>query len=189
MLHLDALPAVPWKNGGGTTRNLAVEPQDAGFDDFLWRVSVADVARSGEFSQFAGVDRTIVLLSGDGMVLRSGEGVEFVLNTPFVPYAFRGETAIEAKLLGGATRDFNVMSRRGRADATVEVWRKNAVISRPADQAVWFCARGQFRLLGARLGAGSVLRTSRVTAGVRLIAESPDAILIGALFTLKRSAA
>ncbi len=141
---------------------------------------------AGEFSQFAGVDRTIVLLSGAGMILHSADGSEHTLNTPFVPYSFAGETAIDAKLLGGATRDFNVMTRRDQAGARVEVWRKHAVISRPADQAVWFCARGRFRLLGAMLAAGCVLRTTRLTPGVRLVAESPDAVLIGALITLKR---
>lgn len=184
MMNVDALPAVPWRNGGGTTRNLAVEPEGAGFDDFLWRVSIADVTQSGEFSQFAGVDRTILLLSGDGMILRAGDGSEIALTTPFVPHEFRGETAIEAILTGSATRDFNVMTRRGRARAQIQVWRTGGVLSHNVDEAVWLCPRGQFRLLGAPLPAGCWWRTSRVMAGVRLIAETPGAVLIGALITL-----
>lgn len=34
VMKIDALPAVPWKNGGGVTRNLAIEPEAAGLDDF-----------------------------------------------------------------------------------------------------------------------------------------------------------
>ena len=36
--------AQPWKNGGGVTREIAVEPPGAGFDSFGWRVSTAVVA-------------------------------------------------------------------------------------------------------------------------------------------------
>ncbi len=148
MIQVDALPAIPWRNGGGATRNLAVEPEDAGFDDFLWRVSIAEVTQSGSFSQFPGVDRTIVLLSGDGMVLRSADGSQFALTTPFVPHDFPGETAMDATLTGSATRDFNVMTRRGHARAIVQVWRNGGIVSCDADQAVWYCAHGQYRFLG-----------------------------------------
>lgn len=34
------LVAVPWKNGGGLTREVAAFPADAGLDTFVWRVSV-----------------------------------------------------------------------------------------------------------------------------------------------------
>ncbi len=187
MIQVDALPAIPWRNGGGTTRNLAVEPDGAGFDDFLWRVSIADVAQSGGFSQFPGVDRTIVLLNGDGMILSAADGSQIALNTPFVPHDFPGETAMDATLIGSATRDFNVMTRRGHARAIVQVWRNGGIVSCDADQAVWLCPRGQYRVLGALLPAGYALRTSRVMAGVRLFAETPDAILIGALITLEGS--
>ncbi|HEV7980797.1 HutD family protein [Amycolatopsis sp.] len=61
---------VPWKNGGGVTREVA-----GGFSDFGWRVSVADVSTSGPFSVFPGVDRTIMGVEGSGMVL-SLDGVE-----------------------------------------------------------------------------------------------------------------
>ena len=50
----------PWRNGGGVTRELASSPE--GVDDFDWRVSIAEVTASGDFSRFPGVDRTIVRL-------------------------------------------------------------------------------------------------------------------------------
>ena len=64
MLHrfaLADLSASPWKNGGGSTREIVCRPPGAGMDGFDWRVSVATIARSGPFSVFTGVDRVIVL--------------------------------------------------------------------------------------------------------------------------------
>jgi len=54
----------PWKNGGGTTRDIASSPPGASLDDFVWRLSLAQVDRDGPFSRFDNVDRTLVLLSG-----------------------------------------------------------------------------------------------------------------------------
>src|SRR5271169_1584989 len=100
---VESLTRVPWKNGAGTTRNLAVSPDGAGFDDFVWRVSLAEVSASGSFSLFPGVDRTILLWEGKGMTLRAGDGAEFGLTTLFEPHALRGETEIEATLVDGPT--------------------------------------------------------------------------------------
>src|SRR5690606_25402118 len=60
---------MPWKNGGGVTVEIAVHPQDASVDDFDWRVSMATVASDGSFSVFPGIDRTLSVLEGDGIVL------------------------------------------------------------------------------------------------------------------------
>jgi hypothetical protein len=44
---------VPWKNGGGVTREVAAcYPQGGDGQDFLWRVSIATVAGNGPFSHF-----------------------------------------------------------------------------------------------------------------------------------------
>jgi environmental stress-induced protein Ves len=51
-----------WKNGGGTTTQILVEPQGAA--RLAWRVSVADVAASGPFSSFPGYERHIVVIEG-----------------------------------------------------------------------------------------------------------------------------
>ena len=55
---------MPWKNGGGTTIEIAVSPHGAGLDDFDWRVSMAHVASHGPFSLFPNIDRTLAVLSG-----------------------------------------------------------------------------------------------------------------------------
>ena len=39
---------VPWKNGGGVTRELLRLPADGG-DDWTLRISVADIAADGPF--------------------------------------------------------------------------------------------------------------------------------------------
>ena len=112
----------PWKNGGGATREIACWPAGTGLDSFDWRISVATIAADGAFSVFAGIDRSITLLSGDGVLLHGEHGTHR-LDQPLVPFAFAGETPIRATLLGGASEDFNVMTRRGRCRADVKVWR------------------------------------------------------------------
>lgn len=119
-----------WKNGGGNTREIAVWPPAAGMDDFIWRLSVADIERDGPFSAFPGIDRQIVLLEGAGVTLRADDGsFSHQLCNPGEPFAFSGDTGLQATLLGGATRDFNVMTRRGHCRARVEAFREGFAVS------------------------------------------------------------
>ncbi|OON71465.1 HutD/Ves family protein [Streptomyces tsukubensis] len=114
---------MPWKNGGGTTREVAsgtVRPATAGpADGFDWRVSVADVDAGGPFSAFPGIDRVITLVEGEGMVL-TVEGTTRTVE-PLDPFAFSGDAATDCLLKSGAVRDMNVMTRRGRASAEVHI--------------------------------------------------------------------
>ncbi len=117
---------VPWKNGGGTTREVAVgEPRPGG--GFAWRLSLASVAAAGPFSSFPGVDRTILLVSGEGMELRFTDEVPprvVRVDRPFEPVRFAGETATTCALLGGPVVDLNVMTERARATHALEVVRE-----------------------------------------------------------------
>lgn len=121
VIHFDALKAVPWKNGLGITREVAVEPPGASMDDFLWRVSIADVDTASPFSRFPGIDRTIVLLQGDGFTMTLDGERTHALTTPCVPFAFPGEARVEVALAGGATRDFNLMVRRSDIRGAIDV--------------------------------------------------------------------
>jgi uncharacterized protein len=136
------LIAAPWKNGGGVTREIAAYPHGAGFDTFIWRVSLADVARPGPFSSFAGIDRTLVLLSGAGMLLDEAQGRTHALERPYDIARFAGEAAVDARLIDGATRDFNLMIRRGAATGDIDVWRGGESHTASADTLLLFCAAG-----------------------------------------------
>ena len=115
----------PWKNGGGVTREVVSVPGQTGAAgaDFDWRVSIAHIAASGPFSSYAGIDRVITLLEGPGVHLRSPDGpIDHRLDTPLAPFAFPGEAAIHADLLGADCHDFNVMTRRDACAAPQSLW-------------------------------------------------------------------
>lgn len=154
--NTDQLPATPWKNGGGTTRELACQPAGAGMHDFDWRVSIATIAAAGPFSAFPGVDRVIVLLAGDGVQLR-GHGVNHQLDRPLVPFAFAGDEALQCELLGGSSTDFNVMTRRGRCRADVQVLHAAADIA-PARAGLLLAVAGEWQCTPA--GGATALCTA-----------------------------
>lgn len=119
ILHLKASDrvATPWRNGGGLTRVVMVHPQDAGMDDFDWRVSIADVASDGEFSRFQGVDRWMGVVSGAGIRLEC-EGLDPVaVTSDDRPFFFSGDVRTKGVLLDGAITDVNLMVRRGVSEA------------------------------------------------------------------------
>ena len=105
---------MPWKNGGGETTEIAVFPEHAGLSDFDWRVSMARVDGHGPFSSFPGIDRTLAILEGAGIVLsvEGGEPVRLTLDSD--PHAFPADIGTSAQLIAGTVIDFNVMSRRGK---------------------------------------------------------------------------
>ncbi|MGX5803911.1 HutD/Ves family protein [Bradyrhizobium sp. Arg314] len=111
---------MPWKNSGGTTTEIAVSPLGAGLDDFDWRVSMARVETSGPFSSFAGIDRTLSVLEGDGVVLDIAGRPPVRLAAASAPLAFPGDVPTSAALINGPITDLNVMTRRGRMTHRVE---------------------------------------------------------------------
>jgi hypothetical protein len=112
---------MPWKNGGGVTRELLKLPHPVDPSRFLARLSIATVAASGPFSVFPGIDRTLLLLDGAGVVLSVGDATEVVLDRRWQPFAFPGEAEIHCRLLGGPVRDFNLMVDRALARGSLEV--------------------------------------------------------------------
>ena len=64
-----SLCAAPWKNGGGSTMQIAIWPLDVGLDNFDWRISLATITADGPFSVFPGIDRSLVLVDGDKLRL------------------------------------------------------------------------------------------------------------------------
>ncbi len=105
---LDVAP-VPWRNGGGLTRELLAWPSPL---DWRCRLSVADIARDGPFSAYPGVVRHFVVLEGDGVALDFGGG-QVEQRPGDAPRVFDGTAAPGCRLLGGLVRDLNLMCRGG----------------------------------------------------------------------------
>jgi environmental stress-induced protein Ves len=112
-------PVLPWKNGGGTTREVAIAKYGRGAG-FRWRVSVAQVSKDGPFSLYPGIDRTLWLLRGKGMIL-DVEGVERRIAQRFERFDFRGESQIKARLIDGPNEDLNLMVERASTRATARL--------------------------------------------------------------------
>ena len=153
-LSRDDVRRVPWKNGRGTTEELAIAPAGAAFErgDFAWRISKARIEAPGPFSCFPGYERILVVTAGDGLVLTHGDDASRARVRPFEPYLFPGDWSTRAELVRGPVRDFNVLVRRDEWSASVEVLRLGTRRARPA------LARGHAFL---HLLAGSA--TARVT--------------------------
>jgi len=114
LLRAAQYPVNRWKNGGGVTREIAASPAGAGMEDFDWRISMATVAQDGPFSTFPGIDRTLFLLDGDGMVLRFESTDEVFLAAGDMHGPFAADIPTDARLTGGEITDLNIMTRRGR---------------------------------------------------------------------------
>lgn len=131
-LHSRVIPASQyrrqrWRNGCGWTREIdagsiiagpahASPPQGQGAA-WDWRLSIAEIEHDAPFSRFPGVERELLLLSGNGLRLRFDDGPLHRLDPPHGRLRFSGERALSAELVDGPTQGFNLMWRRDVVDA------------------------------------------------------------------------
>jgi environmental stress-induced protein Ves len=104
----------PWKNGGGSTTEIVAEPAGSSLGDFDWRISMARIAADGPFSEFAGIDRTLAVVDGKGLMLTIGDNPPIRLERGSDPIGFAGDIPTSARLTAGEINDLNVMTRRSR---------------------------------------------------------------------------
>lgn len=114
IIRASSCRTTPWKNGGGATTEIAAEPPGASLDTFDWRVSMASVAVDGPFSTFPGIDRTLAVIGGKGLLLTIGGNAAVSLERGSSPISFNGDVSTSARLTDGEITDLNVMTRRGR---------------------------------------------------------------------------
>jgi len=114
-----SLLATPWKNGGGVTREAIRVPPDA--DPFGWRVSFAQIDRSGPFSDFSGYARYMVLLRGAGVRLDFADGKQTQLLEAGDYTQFDGAVATHGALLQGSCIDLNLIVSNASHTATAGI--------------------------------------------------------------------
>lgn len=174
---------MPWKNGGGTTTEIAVFPAGAGLDAFDWRISMARVEGGGPFSLFPGIDRTLALLDGDGINLTVGGALPVGLTAGSEPLSFPADVPTHATLTGGPVTDLNVMTRRGRAAHSME----RITVSGPTEieigdgTVVLFCLQGGVTVAGEKplqLATRDALLLGGETAVLRLESARPAAVFL-----------
>jgi len=100
--------AMPWANGRGTSYEIASDRDDT--DRWSWRVAIAPVVVDGQFSSLSGVNRELVVIEGNGMVLEvDGESVEC---WPGRVVRFSGDSVTIARLVDGPVVDLGLMTVR-----------------------------------------------------------------------------
>jgi environmental stress-induced protein Ves len=176
-----SLAATPWKNGGGITREAIRIPEHG--EPFGWRVSFAQIDRSGPFSDFSGYVRHMVLLRGAGVRLEFANGGHSVLREVGDGVQFDGAVATSCELLNGSCVDLNLIVSVARYTAAARVqhlrkpvaWQTGAgqpTLIIPIDAAVVVQdARGEC----AQLEAWDLAIGSRSEGGIsKLSAADPD---------------
>jgi environmental stress-induced protein Ves len=117
---------LPWKNGQGVTRELRIRRTEKS-KPFDWRISRAMVDRNGSFSNFSGYDRILVMLKGKGMDLFHANGQIHQLRKPYDIANFSGEPGTRASLVNGPIQDFNIMTRKDRCSACVDLFKAEGI--------------------------------------------------------------
>ncbi|OQR89517.1 hypothetical protein THRCLA_09711 [Thraustotheca clavata] len=143
---LDEIEPMPWKNGGGQTRQLVAWPQDT--EEWTVRVSIADVEQDGPFSSFDGIRRWFTVLAGDGV--RLYDEMDICVGDKL--YEFDGGLAPSCTLLGEKVQDFNVMYRESDG-GELKVSNAQAINSLYAIDARWV---GFFTVDGGSLNINGI---------------------------------
>jgi environmental stress-induced protein Ves len=111
---------VPWKNGLGSTLELATDAPPG--LPWTWRLALAPVPERAPFSSYPGIDRYIAVVQGDGLTLESKLG-EVRVPHEGAGLPFAGETPIVGRPDGPDVLDVNLMVVRSVWRASLEVVR------------------------------------------------------------------
>lgn len=178
LVRFASLRPVPWKNGGGITRQIACFPPGSDLDHFDWRISTAEVAADGPFSRFEGIDRRLSILAGAGLALRFEAGATEELR-PGAHLDFPGEAAVHGALLDGPVTDLNIMVRRAQQRLQAVPLHVEGTLRRdlPWPRSALFVAAGEVTAEGCQLARYDTLLFE---APARLrVSGSAELLLIG----------
>ena len=120
LITKEAFTPMPWKNGLGITQQIYVHEDAKGM---RFRISQAAVVSDGIFSDFAGLERTLVLLSDTGMTLshqHDQQHYSHPLQRALDMATFSGADKTFAKLHQGPIEDLNIMVRDKDSQAQVQ---------------------------------------------------------------------
>ena len=92
-------------------------------NDFDVRVSTVELAAPGPLASLDGYDRMLSVIEGEGLILSHSDEAPRASVRRLESYPFQGEWPTEIELTRGVVTGFNVTTRRGQAEAHVEILR------------------------------------------------------------------
>lgn len=169
LIRFADLLETPWANGAGRKAEIAAGPG--------WSLAFAWLERAAPFSDYAGWNRTITLVEGDGFALDFAGRPGLVVDRAGRPADFDGAWPAACRLLGGECLVLNAFSEQAR-------FRQRVVVAEPrgigplgaGDLAV--VLRGQAGVGGVAARARDALRI----AGPAAASGSRDALIAVARF-------
>ena len=123
ILSPETFKPIPWKNGLGHTTELAIN-SGGNLDNFDWRLSIASVVNDGDFSNFSGYQRNLVLIEGEGIILDHRNGEIDKLTNLLDIAQFDGGSKTYGSLVNGGIKDFNIMTKQNSYTAEVNCYVK-----------------------------------------------------------------
>jgi len=138
ILSPDTFKTIPWKNGLGHTTELAIS-EGGNLDSFDWRLSIASVVNDGDFSNFAGYQRNLVLIEGEGLILDHRNGDVDNLTNLLDIARFDGGCNTHGALVNGDIKDFNIMTNQASftADVNCYIEQQSVTVELSADSLVF----------------------------------------------------
>jgi uncharacterized protein len=150
VLRESSYRAVPWKNGGGVTREILREPPQG--SEFDWRLSLATIDSPGPFSEFDGYHRTLVLVRGAGVELNFAQHGTSRLTAAGQLVSFDGAWPASCTLLDGPSTDLNLIVSKERAQSAsraVQVTGSEAIQTADWSELLVCCLSGELQLTNA----------------------------------------
>jgi len=118
---------MPWRNGKGYTLEIGRAP--AAGEDFAWRLSLADIAKDGEFSPYPGYHRALVLVAGNSLRLSFRRHGRCALDPAKRATRFEGDWKTHCAVPEGRCTDLSLIVRRGPAGRSSSVLRAPRMLS------------------------------------------------------------
>lgn len=172
VLKRDTYRTMPWRNGRGSTREIAREP--ASGEEFAWRLSLADIAKDGGFSAYPGYRRAIVLVAGKSLRLRFDRHGNCSLHRARRGARFEGEWKTHCAVPEGPCTDLSLIVRTGSAAGPTSIVRAPMVLHLTATRRM-ILARDLYGALFVL--DGSVAVTDSTAARSRTV-RSQDTLLL-----------
>ena len=149
-----------WRNGMGTSWEIATHPDGSGDTGFHWRMALAQIDESVPFSHYENIDRIFTLIKGGGLDLALEGRPKLHIASCFVPHAFPGEVKTDCNLHGGPCVALNIFFDRRRIGADVGILEiSESRILDATDTMIVFALRGAFILDGqATLNCGDAVK-------------------------------